>query len=106
MYGGEPPPWGSFTPSGRHAAFELGDTGERIRGATGLFQGTHPASGTEYDEAHVMRVDDGPADVVVRGSAEDVDAWLWRRRDGAAVTVEGDEIAEAELGAAVDRPLD
>lgn len=106
MYGGEPPPWGSFTPSGQHTAVELNDAGERIRVATGTFEGTHPESGTRYHEAHLLRVDDGPADVVVRGRAADVDAWLWRRRDGAGITVEGDQIAYAEWRSAVDQPLE
>lgn len=106
MYGGEPPSWGSFTPSGLHTAIELDDAGERIRVATGWFQGTHPETGTSYHDAHLLRVGDGPADAVVRGAAADIDAWLWRRRDDTGITVSGEHDAYAEWRAAVDRPLD
>lgn len=106
MHGGEPPAWGGFTPSGRHTAIELTDTGDRIRVASGWFSGTHPEAGL-IEGHHVVRVDDdGPADVVVRGPATDLDAWLWRRRPDEGITVEGDEAAYAEWRSAVDQPLD
>lgn len=105
MYGGQPPAWGRFTPSGRHTAIELTDVGQRIRLSTGRIGGTDPESGRTHAGPHLLRVDDGPADAVVRGPAADVDAWLWHRRDDAAMTVEGDPAAYAEWWAAVDQPL-
>lgn len=106
MHGGEPPSWARLTPSGLHTTIELTDAGERIRVATGLFQGTEPTSGKSYDGPHLLRVDDGPADVVVRGAAGDIDAWLWRRRSQDGIVIEGDRAAYAEWRAAVDQAVD
>jgi hypothetical protein len=53
-----------------------------------------------------LRVDDGPADVVVRGPAGDIDAWLWRRRNETGIVIDGDQTAYAEWRAAVDQPVD
>lgn len=106
MHGGEPPTWARFTPSGLHTTIELTDTAERIRVATGLLQGTEPKSRKRYDGPHLLRVDDGPVDAVVRGAAGDIDAWLWRRRNEADIVIEGDQTAYAEWRAAVDQPLD
>jgi uncharacterized protein (TIGR03083 family) len=106
IHGSQPPAWARFTPSGLHTAIELTDTATRIRVATGLFQGTDPKSGEHYDGAHLLRVDDGPADVVVRGPAGDIDAWLWRRRNETGIVIDGDQTAYAEWRAAVDQPVD
>jgi uncharacterized protein (TIGR03083 family) len=106
MFGGEPPAWASFTPSGSHTVIELTDTGERIRVATGLFEGTEPESGKNHDGPHLLVVDDGPADAVVSGTAADLNAWLWRRRDETGIAVDGDQGAYAEWRAAVDQPID
>jgi hypothetical protein len=106
MHGGEPPTWARFTPSGLHTTIELTNIAERSRVATGLFQGTEPKSGKNYDEPHLLRVDDGPADAVVRGAAGDIDAWLWRRRNEAGIVIDGDQTAYAEWRAAVDQPVD
>lgn len=106
MYGGEPEPWGRFEPSGRHVRIDLCEPAASIRVATGLFLGTHPESGRCYDGPHLVRVDDGPADAVVRGRAADVDAWLWQRRDDTDIEVTGDPTAYGELRAAVAQPLD
>ncbi len=44
MHGGQPPSWARFDPSGLHTAIDLTDTNERIRVATGRFEGTDPNS--------------------------------------------------------------
>lgn len=107
MYGGTPPDWGTFTPSGHHVRLELTDLGLHLRVATGHFVGTEPESGTHVDSAHLVRVgDEGDADAVVSGPAAALDAWLWRRRDDEGITVAGDEAAYAGFRAAVDSPLD
>ncbi len=107
IYGGPPPVWGRFDPSGRHTAIEVTDTGHRVRVATGVLEGTDPDSGRRLDGPHVLRVDDaGPADVTVSGPAAALDAWLWRRAADTDITVEGDEAAYAEWRAAVDQPVD
>lgn len=106
MHGGEPPDWGSFTPSGLHTAIEMTDAARRIRVATGRFEGVHPPSERLLEFAHVLVVDDGPADAVVRGTAADLDAWLWRRRDDSDISIDGDPAAYAEFRSAVDQPID
>lgn len=105
MHGGQPPAWARFTPSGLHTAIELTDTAERIRVATGMFTGIEPKAGKHYDTPHLLRVDDGPADVVVRGTAGDIDAWLWRRRNETGIVIDGAQPAYAEWRAAVDQPV-
>lgn len=107
MYGGEPPAWGTFTPDGHRTALELTDTGDRLVVSTGRFVGTDPDSGRDLDVGHLVRVaDDSPADVTVRGTAGDVDAWLWRRLGQEAVEVEGSPEAFAAFRGAVDAPID
>lgn len=105
MHGGQPPAWARFLPSGLHTAIELTDTAERLRVATGLFEGTDPKSRKNHGGPHLLLVDDGPADVVVRGTAGEIDAWLWRRRDDSGILVDGAQTAYDEWRAAVDQPL-
>ncbi|MAO79850.1 MAG: hypothetical protein CMH82_04155 [Nocardioides sp.] len=106
MYGGEPPAWGDFTPDGHLTAVELTDTGHRLVVRTGRFVGTDPASGAALDVAHLVRVaDDAPAAATVAGTAADVDAWLWHRRDDAPLSVTGSPDAYAAFRAAVSEPL-
>lgn len=107
MKGGEPPEWGAFTPDGHTTALELTDTGHRLVLRTGRFVGTDPGSGTAYDVPHLVRAaDDAPADAVVRGTAADVDTWLWRRTDRGRLAVSGSEAAFAAFLEAVDQPIE
>jgi uncharacterized protein (TIGR03083 family) len=106
MYGGEPPAWGTFTPDGHHTALELTDTGDRFVVATGRFVGTDPGSGTSHDVAHLVRVDSDRVDATIRGTAADLDAWLWRRTEQGATTLTGSEAALAAFRTAVDQPID
>lgn len=107
MYGGAAPDWGRIEPGSRHVAFELTDLGETIWVQPCTFYGTDPDSGRNYDGPHLLHVHDPgtPADATVRGTAADLDAWLWKRRDDAGIEVTGDEAAYAAFRAAVDPPL-
>jgi uncharacterized protein (TIGR03083 family) len=90
MFGGCPP-WGSFTPSGDHARVIATDTGLVVPVVLGRFVGTDPDDGTAYDEEDlsVRSADpEAPASVTIGGRAEDLDAWLWHRRDGAALSID------------------
>lgn len=108
MYGGEAPSWGRVDPSEHHVRIDLTDVGTSIWARPATFTGTHPESGKVYDGPHVLAVPDPgtPADAVVAGAAADLDAWLWRRRDDAGITVTGDRAAYDAFWAAVDQPLD
>lgn len=107
MFGGCPP-WGDFTPSGTQVRVEATDTGLVVPVALGRFVGTDPKDGTAYDEPDisVRRADPArPAAAVVRGTAEDLDAWLWHRRDDARITVEGDPGAAEQFLGVVSQPI-
>ena len=115
MYGGEPE-WGRFERTGETFAVHLTDTGTELLVALGLFSGTVPDSGKVYeDEPDLWLVDDGPAPVAtVRGTAGDVDTWLWHRdpalvpgdAEGDRIRVEGDrevfDKAAAILAGSID----
>lgn len=108
MYGGPPPAWGEFHPSGQHLRIDLTDTGDSLLVATGELTGADPESGREISGPHLLRVEEraDQADAVVAGTAAAVDAWLWRRRDDTGITIEGDPDAYAGFRSAVDFPLD
>lgn len=108
MYGGEAPGWGRIEPGVQHVRLDLTDTGHALWTQPCTFLGTHPESGKVYDGPHVLLVADPGTepDAVVSGTAADLDAWLWKRRERDAVTVEGDPAAFAALLAAVGPPLD
>ena len=99
MFGGCPP-WGTFTPSGLQMQVVVADTGRVLPVALGRFTGTDPDSGTAYDEDDIsMRSADPGAtpQVTVTGTAADLDAWLWHRRDAAGLQVEGDRAVFARF---------
>ncbi|MCH1868957.1 maleylpyruvate isomerase family mycothiol-dependent enzyme [Nocardioides sp. CFH 31398] len=107
MYGGAVPSWGRVDPGPHVVRLELTDTGQDLWVRPGRFRGTH--EGTDHDEPTLDRLAADPgtdADAVVRGTAADVDLWLWGRADGAAVTQDGDADALEGFRAAVATPLD
>jgi uncharacterized protein (TIGR03083 family) len=108
MFGGCPP-WGSFEPTGTRIDVRVTDTGLTVPVVLGRFTGTDPDDGTTYDqEVLSVRAADPavPADAVVSGSAGDLDAWLWHRRDAEGLTVGGDRAAFDRLAAALAQPID
>lgn len=107
MYAGAPD-WGRFTPSGERVALECTDTEVRVLIGLGRFTGTEPESGTERDEPDVefLGTDSTePADAVVRGTAGDIDLWLWHRGPLETLDVSGDQAAFATLRTILGHPL-
>ncbi|UMG92596.1 maleylpyruvate isomerase family mycothiol-dependent enzyme [Nocardioides sp. TF02-7] len=110
MYGGEPPAWGRFEPGEGEVDVELTDVEVVLRVRPGMFHGTDPDSGESHDGPHLLLLDaaeqaGGAAAATVRGTAADVDAWLWKRRDDGAVTWSGDPGVRERFLAAVRPPL-
>ncbi|MEZ0579922.1 maleylpyruvate isomerase family mycothiol-dependent enzyme [Nocardioides sp. MH1] len=106
MYGGLPP-WGRFDPVPRYLEFRLTDAGTSLWTQLGTFSGTSPAGEEISDEPDMHLVPDpgGAADAVVTGTAGDIDAWLWHRRDDAGISVTGDRSAYDHARAVLDQPI-
>ncbi len=82
MYGGAPP-WGTFTPDhAKTLRLSTTDTGDSWFVTLGWFSGTDPADGTARSEPDIRVAGSDPATepaAAFRGSAADLDCWLWRR---------------------------
>lgn len=112
MYGGCPP-WGSWVPHDDGTVrVDTTDTGEQFWLRFGTFSGTDPDSGTTYaDEVdfHVVEPPEDPdeePDVVVDGTAETLDRWLWNRAaDDTGISVAGDDATYARFRAIVGSPI-
>jgi uncharacterized protein (TIGR03083 family) len=108
MFGGTVP-WGTFTSTGTQAEFRVADTGLVVPVVLGRFTGTDPRDGTVYDDAELSVREADPSvspQVVVSGTADDLDAWLWHRRDAAGVRVEGDPVVRDQLLQVLSQPID
>lgn len=78
----EPPAWAEFTSSGSVISLEATDTADTWLLALGRLTGTSTHAGTTYDEPTIAVLagdDPSPVDAVVRGTAGDLDRWLWNR---------------------------
>ena len=106
MYGGCPP-WGSFTPDGRGLVVSCTDTGDQMEVMIGRFTGTDPADGTSYDEVDlsVGTLATSPQ-ARVSATADDLDSWMWHRRDASGVTFEGDQSVLDVLLQILEHPID
>jgi uncharacterized protein (TIGR03083 family) len=89
MYGGCPP-WGEFSPLPHFVRVDLTDTGDRVWVQLGRFHGTDP-EGITHDEDDIQVVPDPGVepDAVISGTAEALDARIWRRADGAETHLAG-----------------
>ena len=95
------PDWSRFVPDGRTAVVALADAAASWALELGRFVGTSPNTGNTYDE-EATRLVDAPQqpDAIVRGTAADVDLWMWGRGGLDQLTVEGDPEVAAFLRAA------
>lgn len=109
MYGGVPT-WGTFTPRpAQTIRFATTDTGHTWVATLGQFVGTDPDRGTPLDvlDLRVAATDDGvPTAAEVRGSAADLDCWLWRRPTLGEIERTGDADVLAAFDATISDGID
>jgi hypothetical protein len=106
MHGGMPE-WGRFDRDDAGAMVETTDTGRRWLLGFGHFTGTHPGSGTSYDEDVFDVFDEVESvDAVVRGTAADLDLWLWGRLSSDRIERMGEEDVLRRLQAVIDQGID
>lgn len=108
MYAGCPP-WGSISPhEGRTVLVESTDTGAAWLVTLARFTGTHPKDGKTYDEGDIVVADAVPeqrAAAAIRGTAADLDSWLWHRPTVGELARNGDADVLRELDAVLAQPL-
>ena len=96
FYGGKPD-WARFTGGGQYVRVDAVDTDTQTWVELGLVSGTRPNGDSLEDEPDLSVVSqdeipgDTEPDVVIAGTAADLDAWLWRRRDDEGIEVTGDK---------------
>ena len=107
MYG-ELPSWGSFAPLPQYVEFRMTDVGESVWTQIGWFSGTDPEGQVHTDEPdqHVVADPGAAADLVVSGTAERLDGWLWHRFDDTGVQVEGDPVVREHAMKVLRQPID
>ncbi len=84
------PEWGEFTADGTSMRIECTDAGGSWDLVFGRFTGTSPNTGTTYDTDALMVEPTETPDAVLRGTAWDLDLWLWGRGPLAPITITGD----------------
>lgn len=107
MFGGLPE-WGRFEPVALHVEYRATDAGTSVWTQLGTFSGTAPDGTPHSDEPdqHVVADPGTPADVVVSGTADRLDGWLWHRYDDAGITIDGDPEVWQRAAAVLDQPID
>jgi uncharacterized protein (TIGR03083 family) len=105
MYGGCPP-WGEFSPLPHYVRVDLTDTGDRVWTQLGRFHGTDP-DGIEHeeDDMHVVADPGVEPDAVISGTAEAIDARIWRRSDGAETHLAGSLEIIDRFRAVIHQPI-
>jgi uncharacterized protein (TIGR03083 family) len=105
MYGGCPP-WGEFSPLPHYIRLDLTDTGDRVWVQLGRFHGTDP-DGIEHseDDLHVVADPGEEPDAVISGTAEALDARIWRRADGAETHLAGSLEIVDRFRAIIHQPI-
>jgi uncharacterized protein (TIGR03083 family) len=105
---GHLPPWAAFERDSGTVRIETTDTGAAWTAALGGVTGTDPESGKTYDERGLVVLDDEDhtADAVVRGTAADLDCWLWNRLAAEHVDRSGDEKVLSAMQAVLDQGID
>jgi MDMPI C-terminal domain len=108
MYGAVPE-WGTFTPDEPATVrLEAADTGDSWTVALGRFAGVDPEDGTAHDEPGLVVADGSGAEAaaVVRGTAADLDCWLWRRSPVGEVERAGDPAVLSRFESAIAAGID
>ena len=104
---GDLPSWATFTPDGTTGAVETIDTYRTWSLVFGRFSGTSPNTGNIYDMDTI--VVDGAGDepaFTARGSAAELDAWLWGRGPVGGLLLDGDRHAFTRLEQIVSRGIE
>ncbi|MFI5623129.1 maleylpyruvate isomerase family mycothiol-dependent enzyme [Nocardioides sp. NPDC051685] len=110
FYGGKPD-WASFAGGDHYVRVDAIDTDTQTWVQLGLVSGTRPNGDRLEDEPDLSVVahEDVPAgiepDVVIEGTAGDLDAWLWRRRDDAGIRVTGEKDIYDRFRALTNQPI-
>lgn len=89
MFGGAPS-WATVAKDGPVGRLATTDTAASLLVQVGHWSGVGPKSGTAYvDEGMLFVVDRGEPEFEVRGTARDLDAWIWNRPTLGDVTLTG-----------------
>lgn len=108
MFGGLPA-WGRREPLPGVVRVDCTDTDTQVWVGFALFSGTSP-EGTEYvDEQEVYVLDDDPGtepDLVVEGTAKELDTWIWHRGDGSRLGFAGDPEIRERFVRCLDQPIE
>ncbi|NYI77194.1 maleylpyruvate isomerase family mycothiol-dependent enzyme [Nocardioides panzhihuensis] len=110
FYGGKPE-WATFAGSDQYVRIDAVDTDTRTWVQLGLVSGTRPDGDSMQDEPDlsVVAAQSIPAgtepDAVVAGTAADLVAWLWRRRDDEGIAVTGDKDVYDRFRALTNQPI-
>lgn len=105
MYGGLPS-WGHFDGLDKYVEYRITDTGESVWAQLGMFSGSAPDGAEHADEKdqHVVSAPGRAADLVVSGTADALDSWLWHRgSDG--VEIEGDPAVRDHVASVLGNPI-
>lgn len=107
MYGGMPD-WGRFDGEPVYVEYRTSDTGRSVWTQLGTFSGTAPDGTVRTGEPdqHVVPDPSVPADVVVSGTADRLDGWLWHRYDAGGITIEGDPAVWARAAAVLGQAIE
>lgn len=110
FYGGKPE-WATFTGGDHYVRIDAVDTDTQTWVRLGVVSGTNPVGFSLEDEPDlsVVAADSVPSDTepdtVIAGTAADLDAWLWRRRDDEGITVTGDKDIYDRFRALTNQPI-
>jgi hypothetical protein len=101
MYGGDLPEWGKFAADAAGTVrIQAADTGGSWLVTLGQFSGTDPDDQKAYDQPGILAT---PADqgtdaaATIRGTADDLDCWLWHRPTDTPLERSGDRSVLASL---------
>jgi uncharacterized protein (TIGR03083 family) len=94
------PEWATFSPDGTTATIGIEDGAGSWSMALGRFSGTSPVSGNTYNNPALRLTEVARPTTEIRGTAADLDLWLWGRGSLDTLSVEGDRDVARHLRAA------